>query len=98
MNKKEVIKFRCTPLEKAIIFKKAEHSGQSVSAYCRATALNQKVSYKLTESELNAYQTLTQFHNNFKAISNLLKKKDSNFAKEVKQTADEIKKHLNKFK
>lgn len=97
MKKKELIKFRCTALEKAIIEKKAEKSGQSVSSFCRASALGQKIAYKLTEEELEAYKILTQYHKNFTAISNLLKKKDSAFAKEVATTAREIKQHLQKF-
>ena len=95
--KKEQIKFRCSALEKAIIEKKAEHSGQSVSSYCRTVALGQKVSYKLTAEELEAYLMLTRYHNNFVSISNLLKEKDSQFSKLVAETAKEISNHLKKF-
>jgi len=98
MVKKEQIKFRCTALEKAIIEKKAGNSKQSVSSYCRSSALGQKIAYKLTDEELQDYQSLTQFYKNFTAISNLLKNKDSAFAKEVATTAGEIKRHLQKFK
>lgn len=98
MKKKELIKFRCTPLEKAIIEKKAENAGTSVSSFCRVSALDQKIGYRLTAEELEAYKMLTQYFNNFKAISNLLKNKDSAFAKEVATTAQEIKNHLQKFK
>jgi len=97
MKKKELIKFRCTALEKAIIEKKAEKSGQSVSSFCRSSALGQKIAYKLTDEEIEAYQILTQFHNNFASISNLLKNKDKAFAKEVATTASEVKRHLQKF-
>jgi hypothetical protein len=80
MVKKELIKFRCTGLEKAIIEKKADNSGRSVSSFCRSSALGQKIGYKLTDEELEAYRTLATYHKNFTAISNLLKKKDSNLA------------------
>lgn len=79
--KKENIIFRCTGLEKAIIEKKAEHSGLSVSAYCRATALNQKIGYKLTAEEIEVYKMLVKYHNNFTAIGNLLRKKTPHLLK-----------------
>jgi len=97
MNKKEVLRFRCSPLEKAIIEKKASDSGLSASAFCRASALGQKIGYKLTDDELEIYRMLTTYHNNFTSISNLLKDKDSRFAAEVKTAAAEIKEHLKKF-
>jgi len=97
LNKSEWLKFRCTGLEKAVIEYKASTSGQSVSAYCRASALNQEIDYKLTEEELEAYKMLAKFHSNFSRITNLLNDKDSSFAKEVSDTASEIKRHLKKF-
>lgn len=97
MNKKELVKFRCTGLEKAVLQKKADNAGQSLSSFVRSSALGQKIGYKLTDEELEAYRTLATYHKNFTAISNLLKKKDSNFAKEVMRTADEIKRTLKKF-
>jgi hypothetical protein len=98
MEKKSVLRFRCSPLEKAIIERKASDSGLSASAFCRASALGQKMGYKLTDEELGAYQMLTRYHNNFISISNLLKDKDSRFAGEVKAAAAEIKEHLKKFR
>lgn len=98
MKKKELIIFRCTSLEKAIIEKKSVNSGQSVSSFVRSAALGQKIGYKLTDEELEIYRMLTKYHNNFVSISNLLKKKDSAFAKEIKSTADEIKNHLKKLR
>jgi len=98
MNKKQQIKFRCTSLEKAIIEKKAEKSGLSTSSYCRASALGQKIGYKLTDEELEAYEMLVKYHNNFTRITNAFKDKDSNFVREMNETALEIKRHLQKFK
>ena len=91
MNKKSEIKFRCTPLEKAIISKKASHSGMSVSSYCRNSSLDQKIHYKLSDEELSVYQMLFEYRTNFIRISNILKKKDSNFYKEVKSLKINIK-------
>ena len=97
MRKKELIKFRSTSLEKAIIQKKAKNTGLSLSAFCRAAALDQKIGYKLTDEELEAYKNLTKFHNNFINISNLLQKKDPALSKLVTDTALDIKNHLKKF-
>lgn len=96
--KKQSIKFRCSSLEKEIIKKKASNSGLTISEYCRAIALNQKIGFKLTDEELEIYKTLIKYHNNFVQISNLLKKKDSGFAKKIMEVVNEIKCHLNKFK
>lgn len=92
------IKLRLTSLEKKLIEKKAHHSGLATAVYCRDTALNKMIDYKLTAEELEVYQMLVKYHNNFQSISNLLKSKDSRFAQEVKATANEIKEHLKKFK
>lgn len=97
MQKKRKIEFRVTPLERAIIEKKAENSGLNLSEFCRQSAMQKHVKFRLTSDEIEVYKTLTQFHNNFIHIGNLFRKKDSRFAKEIKQTAEEIKKHLNKL-
>lgn len=98
MRKEEYIKFRCSPLEKAIIEEKAKLSGQSVSSFCRSSALNKKIGFKLTEEELQAYEMLVKYHNNFSRITNLLPNKDTELVNEITTTVQEIKQHLQKFK
>jgi len=71
------IKVRLTPLEKKLLEKKAAHAGLQVAPYCRSSALNQKINYKLTGEELSAYHLLVKYHNNFKSIGNMLRNKDS---------------------
>lgn len=97
MNKKSIIKFRCTSLEKAIIEKKASHSGTSTSSFVRAAALDQKVTYRFTEEELEIFKMLLKYHKNFTALSNLFKAKDPSLSNEVKVLADEIKQHLKRL-
>ena len=97
MNKKQVLKFRCTSLEKAIIEKKAQNSGLSLSAYIRSCSLNQKINFKFTDAELEVYQSLVKFHNNFTRLSNLYKNKDPLFSQESKALAEQIKNHLKKL-
>lgn len=95
--KKQKIEFRVSSLDKAIIEKKAEHSGLSVSEYVRRSALNQKIDYKFTDRELEAYQDLHQFRRNFVLIRNMFKVKDPELASKVKETAQLIEKELKKF-
>lgn len=95
--KKQKIEIRVTSLEKAIIQKKAENSALSMSEYVRSSALNQNISYKLTEDEFEVYKMLKSYYNNFQRIGNLLKEKDAEFAKEVMKTAKEIRRHLKKI-
>ncbi|WP_218972320.1 plasmid mobilization protein [Labilibaculum filiforme] len=95
--KKQKIEFRVTSLDKAIIEKKAEHSGLSVSEYIRRSALNQKIDYKLTEKELEIYKDLHRYRRNFVLISNMFKIKDPDLVRSIRQTIEEIQEHLKKL-
>lgn len=95
--KKEKIEFRVSNLDKAIIEKKAEHSGLSVSEYVRRSALNQKIDCKFTDRELEVYQDLHQFRRNFVLISNMFKIKDPELANKVRGTVELLEKELKKF-
>ena len=94
--RKQRIEFRISSLEKEILKKKAEHAGLSVSDYCRRSALNQKVSYKLTAEELEAYKMLIQYRNNFASISNLFKNNQS-IGSPVLELVRQRDEHLKKF-
>lgn len=91
------IKFRVTLLEKKVIENKAAHAGLNTAEFCRSTALNKKIGYRLTEEEIEAYKMLQKYHRNFTAISNMFKKKDANLSRNCKILADEIRGHLKKF-
>ena len=95
--KKKRIELRVSNLEKAIIEKKAESSGLSVSEYCRRSALNQEIDYKLTSEELEVYKELHEYRRNFTLISNMFKVKDPDLAKTVQVTAKNIEQHLKKL-
>lgn len=95
--RKQRIEFRISSLEKEILKKKAEHSGLSISDYCRRSALGQKVSYKLTAEELEAYKMLIQYRNNFASISNLFKNNQS-IGSPVLELVHQLDEHLKKFK
>ena len=88
---------RISSLEKEILKKKAKHAGLSVSDYCRRAALNQKISYKLTEEELEVYKELHHFRTNFVSLSNLIKRKDPALSDEMRATAVAVTNHLKKL-
>ena len=94
--RKQRIEFRISSLEKEILKKKAEHAGLSISDYCRRSALNQKVSYKLTFEELEAYKMLIQYRNNFASIINLFKNNQS-IGSPVLELVRQLDEHLKKF-
>lgn len=96
--KKERIEFRTTKLEKSLIEKKAEKSGLSISDYCRRTALNRSLNYRLSDEEIELYKTLTKYKLNFTALSNMIKNRDPQNHAYMLELAQEIGSHLKKFK
>ena len=97
MNKKKRIELRCSSLEKAIIQKKAKKTGLTISEFCRASALGQKISSKFSDEEIEIFQMLTKYHNNFISLSNLFKTKNPSLSNETKILATEIKNILLKL-
>lgn len=60
--------------------------------------MEDRIVERLTEEQLKVYKTLVQYHNNFKRISNMFRKRNPKLADEVAQLAREIKTHLYNFK
>ena len=96
--KKHKIEFRCTLYEKKLLKIKAKKAGLSLSEFCRKSANNKVIYERLTEEQINLYKMLIQYHNNFKHIGNLVKKRHPNLYQNVFQTTIEIKNHLKNFK
>lgn len=97
-GKSECIKFRCSIYEKKLLKIKAKNSGLTISEFCRRAAYEKEIKERLSEDLIEIYKTLVKFHNNFKWIGNMFRKKDPKLAKEVYQLANEIKDHLKKVK
>tara|TARA_B100000953_G_scaffold285483_1_gene266096 strand:+ start:179 stop:358 length:180 start_codon:yes stop_codon:yes gene_type:complete len=53
---------------------------------------------RLTPEQVECYQLLIQYKNNFMRISNMFKKSDPRLAKNVEDLAEEIRTHLQNFK
>jgi hypothetical protein len=97
--KDKLIKFRVTKIENLIIKKKASNSGVSVSELMRGLVFNYKLSNKLTPEEVECYQLLSKYADNFRRISNLFKLGDTTGVKEESiATSKLIREHLLKLK
>lgn len=97
--KDKLIKFRVTKIENLIIKKKASNSGVSVSELMRGLVFNYKLSNKLTPEEIECYQLLSKYADNFRRISNLFKLGDTTGVKEESiATSKLIREHLLKLK
>lgn len=97
--KDKLIKFRVTKIENLIIKKKASKSGVSVSELMRGLVFNYKLSNKLTPEEVECYQLLSKYADNFRRISNLFKLGDTTGVKEESIAISKlIREHLLKLK
>lgn len=97
--KDNLIKFRVSKIENLIIKKKASNSGISVSELMRGLVFNYKLSNKLTIEEVECYQLLSKYADNFRRISNLYKLGDTTGVKEEAiATSKLIREHLLKLK
>ena len=96
--KREFIQIRCSIYEKKLLKKRAARAGVSLSEYLRATAFQINIVERLTPEQLECYQLLIQYKNNFMRISNMFKKSDPRLAKNVEDLAEEIRTHLQNFK
>ena len=96
-GKSETIKFRCSNYEKKMLNIKATACGLKLSEYIRRVALEKHVIQRLTEEEIDLYKMLVKYHNNFKSIGNMFKKRNPKLMKEVYDLAHEIKSHFKKF-
>lgn len=97
--KNKLVKFRVSIIEDLIIKKKASNSGVSVSELMRGLVLNYKLSNKLTPEEIECYQLLSKYADNFRRISNLFKLGDTTGVKEEAiATSKLIREHLLKLK
>lgn len=82
-GKTELVKFRCTVMEKKLLINRAKNSGLTLSEYFRRVAFEKKITERLTEDEIEIYKTLVRFHNNFKSIGNMYRKRNPKLTEKV---------------
>ncbi|TXE08693.1 hypothetical protein ES711_07810 [Gelidibacter salicanalis] len=96
-GKSDLIKFRCSLYEKKLLNIKAASAGLTLSEYIRRAVLEREITERLSEEHIELYKMMLQYHNNFKAIGNMYRKRDPNLTTSVYALANEIKLHLKKF-
>ena len=94
--KREFVKFRCSVYEKKLLQVKAKRSRLSVSEFCRRSIFNLEVKERLSDDHIEILKTLSKFHNNFKSIGNMFRKRDPQLTAAVYALAAEIKEQLKK--
>ena len=101
INRNERIYLRLTPLEKKVVVLAAKEANLSISDFTRRAALNMKVTIRFSPKELDIYNDLHKYHQNFTRISNLLRgnefKKEIKVIKEIEEVKYLIKMHLKRF-
>jgi hypothetical protein len=96
-GKGDLVKFRCTVYEKKLLNIKAKRAGLSLSEYVRRTVFEQAITERFTDEHIEIYKMLIKYHNNFKSIGNMFKKRNPKLMEEVHALANDIKAHLKKF-
>ncbi|PKQ45251.1 hypothetical protein CSW08_09045 [Confluentibacter flavum] len=96
-GKGDLVKFRCSVYEKKLLNIKAARSGLTLSEYIRRSLFEQEITERFTEEHIELYKMLIKYHNNFKSIGNMFKKRNPKLMEEVHALANDIKAHLNKF-
>ena len=94
--KREFVKFRCSVYEKKLLYIKAKRSRLSVSEFCRRSIFDLEIKERLSDDHIEILKTLSKYHNNFKSIGNMFRKKDPRLTAAVYALADEIKQQLEK--
>ena len=96
--KREYIQVRCSIYDKKLLQRRAARAGISLSEYIRNTAFDKNIVERITPEQVEAYQMLVQYKNNFTRIGNMFRKRDPKLTREVEDLAREIRNHLKNFK
>ena len=96
-GKGDLVKFRCSIYEKKLLKVKTTKSGLSLSEYIRRSLFEKEITERFTEEHITLYKMLIKYHNNFKSIGNMFKKRNPKLTQEVYDLASEIKAHLKRF-
>ncbi|REE08532.1 hypothetical protein DFQ09_107213 [Winogradskyella pacifica] len=95
--KKALVKFRCSVYEKKLLSIKAAAAGLSLSEYIRRAVFEKEIKERFKEEHIAIYKMLIKYHNNFKAIGNMYRKRNPKLTEAVYDLANEIKAHLKKI-
>ena len=76
---------------------KASSSGLSLSEYIRRAVFEKEITERFKEEHIEIYKMLLKYHNNFKSIGNMYRKRNPKLTETVYELANEIKSHLKRF-
>lgn len=96
-GKGDLVKFRCSLYEKKLLKVKAKSCGLTLSEYIRRSLFEKEITERFTEEHIELYKMLIKYHNNFKSIGNMYKKRNPKLTETVYELANEIKGHLKRF-
>ena len=96
-GKGDLVKFRCSVYEKKLLKVKAKTCGLTLSEYISRIVFEQTITERFSEEHIELYKMLIIYHNNFKSIGNMYKKRNPKLTETVYELANEIKTHLKKF-
>lgn len=96
-GKGAIVKFRCSVYEKKLLKVKAAKCGLSLSEYIRRSIFEKEIVERLSDEHIEIYKMLIKYHNNFKSIGNMYRKRNPKLTETVYDLANEIKAHLKKF-
>ena len=96
-GKGDLVKFRCSVYEKKLLKVKTKRSGLTLSEYIRRSLFEKEITERFTDEHIELYKMLIKYHNNFKSIGNMYKKRNPKLTETVYDLANEIKTHLKKF-
>lgn len=97
-GKGELVKFRCSSYEKKLLKLKAKNTGLSQSEYMRRCVFGKEINERFSDEHIAIYKMLVKYHNNFKSIGNMYRKRNPKLTQTVYDLAKDIKDHLKKFK
>jgi len=93
----DLVKFRCSVYEKKLLIVKSKRSGLTLSEYIRRSLFDMEITERFTDEHIQLYKMLIKYHNNFKSIGNMFKKRNPKLMEEVHALANDIKAHLKRF-
>ena len=96
-GKSDLVKFRCSVYEKKLLKIKATSCGLTLSEYMRRSLFEKEITERFTEEQIAIYKMLIKYHNNFKSIGNMYRKRNPKLTEAVYDLANDIKSHLKKF-
>ena len=73
---------------------KTKRSGLTLSEYIRRSLFDKEITARFSDEHIELYKIPIKYHNNFKPIGNMFKKRNPKLTQEVYDLANDIKAHF----